>query len=78
MGFDIGNAGSWSHGMTRPVRPVTDLTPHVDGGPASARGSNAVANPDDRGTLHDAAALVIAALVLLWIAGAFTFRNHNL
>lgn len=74
MGFDMGHMFP----AQAPVRPVTDLSPHVDGGPNSARLSTVSAANDDRGTLHDAAAIVAVAFVLLWVAGAFSFRNHNL
>lgn len=86
MGFDIGasmsdlvNRSSAPHGVSepRPVRPVTDLSPHVDGGPDSTRGSNKVSDADARKNLWDAAAIVIAAVLFLWLSGALVFRSHN-
>lgn len=71
-----GDSGSWPQGMAQPVTKSDDLTPHVDGGPKSTHGTmsgNVSTTP-----VYDAAIIVGIALALLWIAGAFTFRNHNL
>lgn len=79
MGFDIGamagNRASWFGGATA-VHPVTDLTAHVDGGQDSSRLTNAV--NADSSSLYDAVAVVALALILLWVMGALSFRNHNL
>lgn len=73
-----GDSSGWRHGMSQPVAKVTDLSAHVDGGPKSTGGTNLVADPDDRSTLYDAALIVMVAVVMLWVFGAFSFRSHNL
>lgn len=73
-----GDASGWRHGMSQPVAKVTDLSAHVDGGPASNRGTNTVADDDDKMTLYDAAIIVGLSVILLWVFGAFSFRAHNL
>lgn len=72
MGFDMGHMFP----AQTPVRPVTDLSPHVDGGPSGSAVTSV--DYDDRTNLHDAAAIVAIAVILLWVAGAFSLRNHNL
>lgn len=72
MGFDMGHMFP----AQTPTRPVTDLSPHVDGGPNAAVAP--AGSYDDRGTLHDAAAIVAVALIVLWLSGAMAFRSHNL
>lgn len=61
--------------------PVTNLSPHVDGGPSSARGaagSNAAMSGDDKAVCHIACGTVLAALILLWLMGALVFRTARL
>lgn len=61
--------------------PVTNLSPHVDGGPSSARGaagSNAGTSRADKMCLHTACGIVLLALVLLWAMGALVFRTARL
>jgi len=75
MAFDISSGINWPAASASTVK-VTDLSAHVDGGPASSRGA---ANPNvDRTQLHDAAFIVIAAVVLLYLMGGIVFRKWNL
>lgn len=60
----------------QPTQKVTDLSPHVDGGQASARGSNATAS--DKRILHTAIAIVLLAVVFLWLLGGIAFRSATL
>lgn len=62
----------------KPNRSVDDLSPHVDGGKAGTQMTNAAVNPDDRACLYTAAAIVLAALALLWMMGALAFRGARL
>lgn len=77
LGGSAGDAASWPQGMSQPTQEVTDLSPHVDGGPASARGT---VNGSGVGVqpAYDAAMVIAAALVLLWVLGGFSLRQHNL
>lgn len=76
VGASVGNASGWLNGFTTPTAPVTDLSPHVDGGPVHANvGSNVNA---DTSVLHIAAGIVIVALVLLWVLGALVIKTANL
>jgi len=81
MAFDMsamaGNRAGWIGGQT-PVTPVTDLTAHVDGGQNSSRRTNAAQSVGGNGQLYDAVGIVAIALILLWVMGALSFRNHNL
>jgi beta-lactamase regulating signal transducer with metallopeptidase domain len=70
-----------SLGNTQASQPVTNLSPHVDGGPASARGaagSNAASSADDKMCLHVACGIVLAAVLLLWVMGALVFSTARL
>lgn len=82
MGFSnplfasAGDSSGFPQGMAQPTQKVEDLSPHVDGGQRSTRGTmsgNASTMP-----VYDAAIVVGLSVVLLWIMGAFSFRNHNL
>lgn len=89
MGFDfgaalpsfgsVGDSGGWGMGNSTPqaTATVTDLSAHVDGGPASSRGSNVVVQESAKMNLYSSAAIVLAALVLLFLSGAIVFRSHN-
>lgn len=73
---DLLNAGNKSANpamATKPVRPVTDLSPHVTGGSRKAAPS-----PSMTTTVHDAALIVVSALVILWLSGALVLRTHNI
>ena len=72
-----GDASGWGGGVAQPqaTRKATDLSPHVDGGPSSAAQTNAGASRDATSTLYMSAALVIGAVVLLWLMGALVFRS---
>lgn len=78
MAFDFsamaGNRVGWP-GSVSPVTQITDLSAHVDGGPASAHGSNHATDWDDMLDVHCGVAimLVIAALV---IAFHYFMRQH--
>ena len=66
-------------GQGQHTQPVHDLSPHVDGGPASAKGtSNASATASDKAVLHIACGIVLTALVLLWAMGALVFSSARL
>lgn len=90
MAFDIGNSfakgaqsfagdlSGWGPGVSAPTAKVTDLSAHVDGGPDSSRGSNAVTTAGAQTNLYCAAAIVGVAVLLLWLSGALVFRSHNL
>ena len=79
MAIDVGNAAGWLNGHASPSTPVTDLSPHVDGGPVNAqRNSNANATGDGKAALHMGAAIVVGALVALWLMGVIVFKSANL
>jgi len=63
--------GAASAGMRR----VTDLTPHVDGGPASTAGTNVTNSPDQHQVLWASVAIVLIALALLWTGGVLVFSK---
>lgn len=72
----VGSNASWPQGQAQPTHKVDDLSPHVDGGQQSTRGTmsgNVSTTP-----VYDAAIIVAIALTILWIAGGFSLRNHNL
>lgn len=73
----VGNAATWAGGIA-PVKPVTDQSDHYNGGAASSAGSNSVAPDAAKRVLHMAAGIVIVALVLLWLMGAFPLRSGRL
>jgi hypothetical protein len=71
-GGGAGNTSVWSGGIS-PVTPVTDQSMHYNGG--TATGNNAVAPAGAKSVMYWAAGIVIAAIVILWILGAVTFRS---
>lgn len=73
MGHMFGNMAKPQHSQ-----PVTDASPHVDGGQGGSGGSNAAASPDERAVLHTAVAIILVALILLWAMGALAFRGARL
>lgn len=60
-------------------RDASDLSPHVNGGPspAATTGANSTTDADARATLHLSAAIVLAAIVALWLLGAFVLKGVN-
>lgn len=72
----VGDQSSWPQGMAQPTREVTDLTPHVDGGPHSTRGTMA-SGGNNVAVLYDAAVIIGVALTLLWVLGGLSLRQHN-
>jgi hypothetical protein len=77
MAFEFGSVGDLlNYGpMPQHTEKATDLSPHVDGGPASASHTN---RATDRAVLHTAVAIVLIALVLLWLMGGLVFRSATL
>ncbi len=73
----IGNRSGWPGGVAQATVPVTNLTPHVDGGGASAQTANRAADPDSRQTLYWSAAIVFLAVALLWSGGTLVFKGSN-
>lgn len=80
MAFDFGNVGDLlSYGaVPQHTEKATNLSPHVDGGTSSAKGSNTSASADARRILHTSIAIVLIALVLLWALGGIAFRSATL
>jgi hypothetical protein len=80
MAFDFGNVGDLlNYGpVPQSTEKVTDLSPHLDGGNASASGTNAGATDSDKMVLHTAIAIVLTALVLLWALGGLVFTSARL
>lgn len=80
MPFDIagavGNASGWLEGNASPSTPVTDLSPHVDGGPNSAQPHSN--QNSDKAVLHIAVIYVLTALALLWFMGVVVIRTARL
>lgn len=83
MGRQIGlSAGDFGGGGVAAVRqashPVTDLSPHVDGGQSSSAMTNASANSDETRQMYLCAIIVLSALAALWLLGALVFRRIRL
>lgn len=73
-----GDTAGWSGGIAQASVPVTDLSPHVDGG--QSQGTSAAANMNAGSsitTLHDAVGVVLAAIILLYLMGALVFKGSN-
>ena len=78
-GFLTGDSSGWAQGVAQASVPITNLSPHVDGGTHSAlSGTNAGAAPDSAKTLRVAAGIVIVALLLLWLSGGLMFKSSAL
>lgn len=74
MGFDFG-ALARNMGVPQSTVGVDDLSPHVDGG-QSATGTVPMSGSSDmQSVIHVSAAIVIAAIVLLWFFGGIAFRG---
>jgi len=69
-----GDASGWP-GSISPVTQVTDLSAHVDGGPAATRGTNADADWDDMLTVH-AGVILMVFLFALIVAWHWFMRKH--
>lgn len=81
MGYDFGTSmgdlSGWPGGVSAPTAKVTDLSAHVDGGPASARGTNQVTVAGAQMNMYMSAGIVGLALVLLALSGGIVFKSHN-
>jgi len=60
------------------TQPVTNLAPHVDGGQGGSTGTNRAASADANKVLHGTIAIILVALMLLWMMGALAFRKARL
>ena len=72
----VGDPATWTGGVA-PVKSVTDLSDHVDGGPKSSAGTNAAADARSKMVLYGAAGVVAVATILLWVMGG-SFRAIRL
>ena len=70
-----GDSSGWTDGVAQASIPVTNLSPHVDGGPHSAAVTDL---PDASSTLKFAAVIALSALVLLWFSGTLMFSGARL
>lgn len=81
MAFDfsgmVGDRAAWAGGTAQP-RPVTDLSPHVDGGQSSTNPAGAANPVQAKSTLYMSASYVLFAIALLWVLGAVVFRKVRL
>lgn len=60
----------------QPTVPVTNLSPHVDGGESAVNVSGANEGTDtQKEILYGGAIVVLAALALLWFFGAIAFKG---
>lgn len=78
---DFGAFFAGSVPQAQHTQPVTNLSPHVDGGNAggvNGSAANYTASADATKCLHTAAAIVAIALALLWLMGALAFRGIRL
>lgn len=77
MAFEFSSIGDMvNYGPTpQPTEKATNLSPHVDGGQASALHTNTAT---DTRILHTAIAIVLVALLLLWLMGGLVFRSATL
>lgn len=71
-----GDSSGWQGGTAQYTIPVTDLRPHVDGGPNSGR--NTASNDDAMGTMRLSAGIVLVSAVLLAVMATTLFRSVNL
>lgn len=71
--FDVGMLG----GLKPPTSsfPVTDLSPEMSGGQSSAPAATVVATEDENFILYGGVAVILVALVSLWLLGAVAFRG---
>lgn len=60
------------------TQPVTNLSPHVDGGRGGSQDRNMAASADEAQILHIAVAIVVVSLALLWLLGGLAFRSARL
>ena len=74
MGIDVGLLGSLRGPSSQATIPVTDLSPEHSGGQSVATGP-VVDSDDERFILYGGAAVVVASVVLLWLAGGIAFRG---
>ena len=77
MPFDFGAMGAHLSGGSAASQPVSDLSPHVDGGQGTPANSNMNAG-DARTVMHIACAYVLLALLLLWLSGTIVLHGAKL
>lgn len=88
MPFDFGNnlrmdkpstrdyRSGWSGGVAQSTQPVSDLTPQVTGGQdGGGAARNSAARPSEKRVLHVSIAMILGALVLVWLMGGLVFRS---
>lgn len=76
MGFDFGaNAKDKVQGGAQAVKPVTNLSEHVDGGENPVSGAKAVTTADQDMVMYGGAAVIVGSIALLWFMGAIAFRG---
>jgi len=74
IGASFGDKLGWTGGQASV--PVTNLTPHVDGGESAVNVSGTMAPSDDQNViLYGGAGVVAGAIVLLWFFGAFALKG---
>lgn len=81
MAFDVGHAFANYVPKPQSTTPITDASPHVDGGiggGVAGSAANRSASADQRQVLMTCIAIVLVALALLWFMGAFAFRGIRL
>ena len=59
-------------------QPVTNLSPHVDGGQGGSTNSNVSASASEAAVLRACVGVIVAALVLLYLLGGLAFRSARL
>jgi hypothetical protein len=78
MAYDFAATSFWQ-GSSEASAPVTDLSPQVSGGPSHGVGYATHGDNDlDDTMVKSGAAIVIAALIILWLLGALALRSARL
>ena len=73
-----GNNALWAGGIA-PVKAVTDQSDHVTGGNLrGGSGTNATASVSAKRIMYMSAAIVLGAIVLLWLSGTIVIRGASL
>ena len=72
MGFDIGNLAGIK--IPQATIPVTDMSPEMNGTERTAAPVR-TSTADENFTLYGGVAVVVVALVSLWLLGAVAFRG---
>lgn len=73
MGFDIGALGNL-RAQPQATIPVTDASPEAGNAQSTLTGP-VISTEDEKFILYGGVTVIVSAIVILWLMGAFAFRG---